>query len=133
MTSIKNIFLVLTAVSLMIPGVLTDAIGQESMRRGDKSLCKNGDQHRSVEVQYYEKEKSVPCEVHYYKVTENPGMGQVLWRAANEVGFCEKKMAVFIKDLSDLGWDCQSAADIPSDERLKDSQKEELPPDLASE
>ena len=133
MTSINKIFLVLTIVSFMIPGVLTNAIGQESMRRGDKSLCKNGDRQRSVEIQYYEQEKSVPCEIHYYKDTENPGMGQVLWRAANEAGFCEKKMAVFIKDLSDLGWDCEPAAEIPSDDRLKDSRKEVLPPDLASE
>jgi hypothetical protein len=60
-------------------------------------------------------------------------MGQVLWRAANEVGFCEKKMAVFLDELSDSGWDCQQTEDNSSDDGLKDSRNEVLPPDLATE
>jgi len=132
MTSIKKIIPVLIVISLMISGVLTDAIGQETMRTGDKSLCQNGKSQRSVQVHYYEPEKQVPCEVQYYKDTDQPGMGQVLWQAANEAGFCEKKMAVFVKDLSDSGWDCQQETDNSSDNEVKDSPSEDLPPDLTA-
>ena len=117
----------------MFPGFLSDAVGQESIRQGDKSLCKNGKFQRSVQVQYYEQEKQVPCEVHYYKNAKQPDMGQVLWRAANEVGFCEKKMAVFLDELSDSGWDCHQVATSSSDDERIDSHNEVLPPDLSSE
>lgn len=120
-------------------GLLTEASGGESMRSGEKSLCKSGKQQRSVQVQYFEQEKQVPCEVHYYKSSEEPAMGQVLWRAANEVGFCEKKMAVFLKELSGSGWDCQKNGDSVSSDvvenshnELRDSSNAVLPPDLSS-
>lgn len=132
MTSIKNIIPILTISSLIIFGVFTDAMGQQSIRRGDKLLCKNGNQQRSVQVEYYTEDESVPCEVHYYKDTEQPDMGQVLWRAANEAGFCEKKMAVVVDELSGSGWECQQKANTSTDEGQKDSQSENLPPDLSA-
>jgi hypothetical protein len=133
MTSIKKIIPGLIVISFMASGAFTSAMGQESLRFGDKSLCKSGDQQRSVQVQYYAEEKNVPCEVHYYKETEQPGMGQVLWRAANEVGFCEKKMAVFLNELSDSGWNCEQSADASSEDEVKSPRNEVLPPDLSSE
>lgn len=132
MTSIKKIIPVLIVSSVMVSGVFTDAIGQESMRSGDKLLCKNGNQQRSIQVEYYTEDKSVPCEVHYYKDTEQTGMGQVLWRAANEAGFCEKKMAVVVGELSGSGWECQPEANTPSDDVPKGSTSEVLPPDLSA-
>jgi hypothetical protein len=133
MASIKKIIPVLTIFSLMISGVLTVASGQESKRTGDKSLCKNGDQQRRVQVEYYADNTNVPCEVHYYKHSEQPDMGQVLWRAANEVGFCEKKMAVFLDELSSSGWECQQGENESTDTMQKDPRSENLPPDLSSE
>ena len=132
MNSIKKIIPILIVISFMVSGALTDAIGQEAMRAGDKSLCKSGAQQRSVQVQYYAEDKSVPCEVHYYKDTEQLGMGQVLWRAANEVGFCEKKMAVFLNELSDSGWNCEQRAEASPEDEVKSPQNEVLPPDLSS-
>ena len=136
MILIRKIFPVLIIATFMFSGFLTDAIGQESMRPGDKSLCKNGKFQRSVQVQYYAQEKQVPCEVHYYKNAQQPDMGQVLWRATNEVGFCEKKMAVFLDELSNSGWSCQQvaagSADSSPDEERIGSRKEILPPDLSS-
>ncbi|GJL77509.1 MAG: hypothetical protein NPINA01_04980 [Nitrospinaceae bacterium] len=132
MTPIKKIIPILTVVSFMISGVFTHALGQESPRVGEKSSCKNGEMKRSVEVQYFAPDRAVPCEVRYYKGPEAPGMGQVLWRAANEVGFCEKKLAVFVEDLSASGWDCEQASDDSSSDDLKDAQEEHLPPDLSS-
>ncbi len=139
MNLIRKIFPALVIIFFMSFGLLTEAFGVESVRPGDKSLCKSGKQERSVQIQYFEQDRQVPCEVHYYKNSEESAMGQVLWRAANEVGFCEKKMAVFVEDLSNLGWDCQkpensqqgTLRDTPVE--MKDSRDVVLPPDLSSE
>ncbi len=132
MASIKKIIPVLIIILFAVFGVLTDAVGQESMRSGAKSLCKNGNLQRSVQVRYYEEDKAVPCEVHYYKDTGQPGMGQVLWRAANEAGFCEKKLAVVVNELSGSGWECQQEASTSSNDAPQASKSEALPPDLSA-
>jgi hypothetical protein len=70
--------------------------------------CSLGDLQRRVEV-LYETGVTVPCEVHYYKDTEAPGETQVLWRALNESGYCERMTEQFVSKLGDLGWDCALA------------------------
>jgi hypothetical protein len=116
MNSIRKYFSFLIIVSFMVPGLLPEAQAQDYMRSGDKSLCKIGEVMRRVEVRYYEEEKQVPCEVHYYKDTEEPGEDRVLWRAENQADFCENKMSAFVDELTGLGWYCQSqmGMDIPS-------------------
>ena len=110
----RKVFPIMIMASLMLPGFLTDAIGQNTAyRQGDKALCNIGDVMRRVEVHYYGNEKAVPCEVHYYKDTEEPGEDRVLWRAESETGYCENKMTAFVDDLSGFGWYCESDADIP--------------------
>ena len=111
MILIRKIFPFLIIVSFMFPGFLADAVGQESIRQGDKSLCKIGNIMRRVEIQYYEQEKAVPCEVHYYKDTEAPGEQQVLWRALNETGYCERKTEELIARLQGWGWTCGQTGD----------------------
>ena len=123
MILIRKIFPFLIIVSFMFPGFLADAVGQESIRQGDKTLCKIGNIMRRVEIQYYEQEKAVPCEVHYYKDTEEPGTDRVLWRAEYETGFCENKMTAFVGKLSGLGWYCESEADIPPALQLEGASK----------
>lgn len=68
-------------------------------------LCTHGDLQRRVEV-LYETGMTFPCEVHYFKDSEAPGESQVLWRAMNEVGYCERKTEEFIAKLTGLGWAC---------------------------
>lgn len=100
--------------ALMLPGFLTDAIGQDSAyREGEKALCNIGDVMRRVEIHYYENDKTVPCEVHYYKDTEEPGEDRILWRAESETGYCENKMTGFVGELTGFGWFCESQGDIP--------------------
>lgn len=67
--------------------------------------CTYGDLQRRVEV-LYETGVTVPCEVHYYKDTEAPGETQVLWRAMNEAGYCERMAENFIGKLKGMGWEC---------------------------
>jgi hypothetical protein len=67
--------------------------------------CSLGDLQRRVEI-LYETGVTVPCEVHYYKDSEAPGEVQVLWRALNEAGYCERMTESFVSKLGDLGWNC---------------------------
>jgi hypothetical protein len=70
--------------------------------------CTIGELSRRVET-LYETGVTVPCEVHYYKDTEMPGERQVLWRAANEEGYCEARTAELIEKLRGMGWTCLAA------------------------
>ena len=67
--------------------------------------CTYGDLQRRVVI-LYETGVTVPCEVHYYKNTEAPGEQQVLWRAMNETGYCERKTEEFVAKLQESGWNC---------------------------
>lgn len=80
--------------------------------------CSYGDLQRRVEI-LYETGVTVPCEVHYYKDTELPGVRQVLWRALNEAGYCERKTEEFIAELQEMGWDCGQANEAGPDAKAK--------------
>ena len=71
--------------------------------------CSFGELQRRVEI-LYETGVTVPCEVHYYKDTEAPGETQVLWRALNETGYCERKTEEFIAKLREMGWTCEQGS-----------------------
>lgn len=94
----KNLPLIVVVV-LLSP--LTSA--QDAMNYS----CSLADLTRRVEI-LAEPGVSVPCEVHYYKDTENPGEDQVLWSAQNEAGYCEARAAEFIERLRGMGWNCQA-------------------------
>ena len=68
-------------------------------------LCTHGNLQRRVEI-VAEPDLTVPCEVHYYKDTEAGDERQVLWRAMNEEGYCERKSREFVAKLHNLGWTC---------------------------
>ena len=71
-------------------------------------VCTSGSLERRIEV-IYETGLLVPCEVHYVKDAEAPDDApQVLWRAANEEGYCEAKAAEFAEKLTGWGWQCAS-------------------------
>jgi hypothetical protein len=42
-------------------------------------------------------------------VSEAPGAPQVLWRAANQSGYCEAQAQEFVAKLQGLGWTCSDA------------------------
>jgi len=67
---------------------------------------------------------AVPCEVHYYKDTEVPGEGQVLWRASNDAGYCEAKAAEFFEKLRGMGWTCWSDSEGAASDEADDAGME---------
>ncbi len=79
-------------------------------------------------VIFYETGVTVPCEVHYFKDTEAPGETQVLWRALNEAGYCERMADNFVGKLRDLGWNCEqgigAAAEAPTAESTEAEEPE---------
>ena len=77
-------------------------------------------------VIFYETGVTVPCEVHYFKDTEAPGETQVLWRALNEAGYCERMADNFVSKLRELGWSCeQGSASEPASETAEPAAAEE--------
>ncbi|MFQ5547518.1 MAG: hypothetical protein ACE5FV_04445 [Woeseia sp.] len=96
-SDMKNRFLVVF-LAAMLPGLA-------AAQGADKYQCKYGDLQRRVEI-FHETGVTVPCEVQYFKDTEAPGERQVLWRAMNEEGYCERKAQEFIAQLTEWGWNC---------------------------
>ena len=72
--------------------------------------CKQGDLTRSVDVVYTNPGQSVPCEVVYEKPDEGGGL-QTLWRAENELGYCEARLSEFVERLESLGFNCAPASE----------------------
>lgn len=70
--------------------------------------CTLHDNVRRVEVVTLEPGQSVPCEVRYVKETEAAGADQVLWRAVNEIGYCEARAQEFLEKLESWGWKCDT-------------------------
>lgn len=69
--------------------------------------CTHGNKVRLIEVVYLNAPAKVPCEVHYSKETEEPGVTSTPWSAANLEGYCEDKAAAFAEKQRGWGWDCQ--------------------------
>jgi len=88
--------------------------------------CSYGDLQRRVAI-LHETGAAVPCEVHYYKDSEAPGDRQVLWRASNESGYCERKTEEFIAKLQNLGWNCGQDDDLV---QSVEDEHEALPEDV---
>jgi len=84
-------------------------------------LCTHGTLQRRVEI-LSEPGVAVPCEVHYYKDTEADDERQVLWRALNEAGYCERKTQEFIVKLHNLGWTCGRHSDSADNDEPKSAE-----------
>jgi hypothetical protein len=97
-------------VAAMLPGV---AAAQET----GKYQCTYGDIQRRVEIAH-EPGVEVPCSVHYYKDTENPGEQQVLWSANSDASYCDAKATEFVGKLEGMGWDCGVDNDAAVEEEV---------------
>ena len=54
-----------------------------------------------------------PCNVMYYKPTENLD-SQILWSAKHEKGYCESQAKTLVEKLSSLKWSCSTVASTQS-------------------
>lgn len=114
-------------VLLLMLCVPSLAVSQGSTRY----QCSYGELQRRVEI-HTEPGVSVPCEVHYYKDMEAPGERQVLWSAASDAAYCERKTAELIGKLQSWGWTCRqsdpAAGDAAADGGSGTKARPESPP-----
>jgi hypothetical protein len=67
--------------------------------------CSMAKLKRTVTVDYEKQDAKVPCKVNYVRDVDS-GEAKVLFSAAAEEGFCEKKASEFVEKLKTGGWTC---------------------------
>jgi hypothetical protein len=89
-----------------LTSVLTVLAGSAAAR---EDQCVRGDvQVRRVEIAVQDPGRGVPCEVVYWKDTEEPGVRRVLWSAQTDADFCTRKADELTAKLTAVGWTCTS-------------------------
>jgi hypothetical protein len=78
--------------------------------RSEEYQCRRDDMVRRVEVQFADDADRLPCQVVYWRDTEQPGEKQVPWNAENQIEFCTGKAREMVKRLQSSGWTCERAA-----------------------
>ena len=97
-------FAVLTPVMMVLAGAA--AASETRCTRGDDGV-------RRVEIAVQDPNGDVPCEVVYWKDTEQPGVRTVLWSAQTDAAFCARKAEELVGTLVDGGWSCAMAGEQP--------------------
>jgi rare lipoprotein A len=92
------------------------------------AICTHHSERRIITIDYLSDSQKVPCQVIYEKKTEQPGHQEVLWRANNSVGYCERKTDDFIKKLTGYGWQCayKKAPDKKEEAKVKEEINKEI-------
>ncbi len=83
-------FAVLTPVMVVLAN--TAAASETRCTRGDDAI-------RRVEIAVPDPNGDVPCEVVYWKDTEQPGVRSVLWNAQTDAAFCARKAEELVDTL----------------------------------
>ena len=77
------------AACTALAAVLTALAGSAAAR---ETRCTRGDDAiRRVEIAAQDPNQNVPCEVVYWKDSEQPGVRNVLWTAQTDAAFCKRK------------------------------------------
>ena len=97
-------FAVLTPVMVVLAN--TAAASETRCTRGDDAI-------RRVEIAVPDPNGDVPCEVVYWKDTEQPGVRSVLWNAQTDAAFCARKAEELVDTLKSAGWSCATAGEQP--------------------
>jgi rare lipoprotein A len=113
------------------------AASQIAAAADEVAVCTHHHHKRIVTLDYQSDQSQVPCQVIYEKPTEKPGYRKVLWRARNTVGYCERKMTRFLRQLNGYGWQCSSSKKVQSEttkppaKKKKPSEPKKPPPPIA--
>jgi hypothetical protein len=70
--------------------------------------CRFGETVRRVELRFAGAGARMPCEVVYWRDTEQPGQSEVLWHAQRDAQFCRDKTREVVGRLESGGWSCQA-------------------------
>lgn len=105
--------------SLLARAALTSLlIGLAGAAAASETRCVRGDDAiRRVEIATPDPNQNVPCEVVYWKDTEQPGVRSVLWTAQTDAAFCARKAEELVDTLAGGGWSCAAAGEPQSASR----------------
>jgi hypothetical protein len=105
--------------SLLARAALTSLlIGLAGSAAASETRCVRGDDAiRRVEIATPDPNQNVPCEVVYWKDTEQPGVRSVLWSAQTDAAFCARKAEELVDTLAGGGWSCAAAGEPQSASR----------------
>lgn len=92
---------------------------------GSEFVCERGGAIRRVEIAVQDEVSRVPCEVVYWRDTEQPGVRDVLWNARTDAAFCVRQAEDLVRRLEGGGWRC--AAGDPQAAALAPQQPTEPP------
>jgi hypothetical protein len=107
----------LASVLMALAG--TAAASETRCVRGDDAI-------RRVEIAVQDPNADVPCEVVYWKDSEQPGVRTVLWSAETDAAFCARKAEELVDTLESGGWSCAAAGEQPR------AASREAPPPVAA-
>ncbi len=103
----------MTASAVLAPIVVVGLIGAAA---ASEYRCVRGDQSvRRVEMAAEDPVQNVPCEVVYWKDTEQPGVRSVLWSAQTDAAYCTRKAEELVAKLEGSGWSCAPVEDAPTE------------------
>ena len=91
--------------ALLLLGALLLA-ERASATQTNEYQCRRGELLRRVQLGGSPAGQPLPCEVVYWKDTERPGSGQILWNATIDQQYCEDKASAFVEQLRGWGWRC---------------------------
>jgi hypothetical protein len=105
--------------SLLARAALASAlIGLAGSTAASETRCVRGDDAiRRVEIAAQSPGQNVPCEVVYWKDTEQPGVRKVLWSAETDADFCARKAEELVATLESGGWSCTAGGEPQSANR----------------
>lgn len=73
----------------------------------DEYQCRRDGLMRRVQLSGAPADRPMPCEVVYWKDSEQPGGEQVLWNAKSNPQYCEEHARIFVERLRGWGWQCE--------------------------
>ncbi len=120
------------ASSVALATTAAAVLGGEAL--AEEYLCRFDETIRRVELRVDDPQERLPCQVVYWKDTEEPDRPRVLWHATTESGFCERKAQELVQELERGGWSCRQTDGGESTEaRARPDDAAEPPvPDAAS-
>lgn len=77
----------------------------KSATKSPDYTCSMDNAKRTVRVTYEKEGSKVPCKVNYLRDAAT-GEEKILYNAATEEGYCEKKAGEFVEKLKSSGWSC---------------------------
>jgi hypothetical protein len=89
--------------------------------------CRFGQTVRRVELRFAGEGARMPCEVVYWRDSEQPGHSEVLWHAQRDAQFCRDKTQEVVERLQAGGWSCEAISGAEAGPEVARREEEVVP------